>query len=100
MGLRKQNGFRSDYNLAANGGHGRVEVRKVWYSENVQWIKDCQQWQGLSSLAAVESQRTIGDKISTESQVWHQNKTTQSRLGRKISAKNTGNLDVVALDSE
>ena len=55
-----------DYNRAVNSGHGRVEVRKVWYSENVQWMKDRQQWQGLSSLVALESQRTKDGKISTE----------------------------------
>jgi predicted transposase YbfD/YdcC len=55
-----------DYNCNADGGHGRVEVRNVWYSENVQWMADRQQWQGLASLVAVESQRTIGNKISTE----------------------------------
>jgi len=60
------NGGDYDYNHTADGGHGRVEVRKVWYSENVQWMQDRQQWQGLSSLAAVESQRTIRGKISIE----------------------------------
>ena len=60
------NGGEHDYDCAVNGGHGRVEVRKVWYSENVQWMQDRQQWQGLSSLVAVETQRTIGDKISAE----------------------------------
>ena len=60
------NGGDHDYNCAVNGGHGRVEVRKVWYSENVQWMQDRQQWQGLSSLVAVEAQRTIGDKTSAE----------------------------------
>ena len=29
-------------------------------------MQDRQQWQDLSSLVAVEAQRTIGDKISTE----------------------------------
>ena len=60
------NGGDYDYNDTANGDHGRVEIRKVWYSENVQWMQDRQQWQGLSSLVAVESQRTLGDKVSSE----------------------------------
>ena len=60
------NGGDYDYDCVTNGGHGRVEIRKVWYSENVQWMQDRQQWQDLSSLVAVESQRIIGDKISTE----------------------------------
>lgn len=60
------NGGDYDYNHTTDGGHGRVEIRKVWHSENVQWMQDRQQWQDLSSLVAVESQRIIGDKISTE----------------------------------
>jgi predicted transposase YbfD/YdcC len=60
------NGGVHDSDCAADGGHGRVEVRNVWYSENVQWMQDRQQWQGLSSLVAVESQRTLGDEVSTE----------------------------------
>ncbi len=55
-----------DYGCTTDGGHGRIELRKIWYSENVQWMQDRQQWQGLSSLVAVESQRTVGDKTSTE----------------------------------
>ena len=60
------NGGDYDYDCAADDGHGRVERRKVWYSENVQWMQDRQQWQGLSSFVAVESQRTLGDKVSSE----------------------------------
>jgi predicted transposase YbfD/YdcC len=60
------NGGEDDYDHATNGGHGRIEVRKVWYSENVHWIQDRQQWPGLSSVAAVESQRTVGGKTSIE----------------------------------
>ena len=55
-----------DYNQTADGSHGRVKIRKVWYSENVQWMQDRRQWQGLSSLVAVESQRTLGGKVSSE----------------------------------
>ncbi|MGB2864703.1 MAG: ISAs1 family transposase [Sedimentisphaerales bacterium] len=55
-----------DYNHTTDGGHGRVEIRKVWYSQDIQWIQDRKDWLGLSSLIAVESQRIIGDKVSTE----------------------------------
>jgi len=40
-----------DYSCDTDAGHGRIEIK---------------QWQDLSSLVAVESQRIIGDKISTE----------------------------------
>lgn len=55
-----------DYNHTTNGGHGRVEIRKVWYSQQVQWIPDRKDWPGLSSLVAVESQRIIGDEVRNE----------------------------------
>jgi predicted transposase YbfD/YdcC len=55
-----------DYNHTTDGGHGRVEIRKVWYSQDIQWMQDRKDWFGLSSLIAVESQRIIGDKVSTE----------------------------------
>jgi len=55
-----------DYDCVTDGGHGRIERRKVWYSENVQWMQDRPQWPGLSSLIAVESQRILGDTVSTE----------------------------------
>ena len=60
------NGGDYDYNNTTDGGHGRVEIRKVWYSQDVQWMRYLESWPGLSSLVAVESQRTIGGKVSTE----------------------------------
>ena len=60
------NGGYYDYNHTTNGGHGRVEIRKVWYCQDVQWIQDLEDWPGLSSLVAVESQRMVGDEISIE----------------------------------
>ena len=59
-------GGHYDFNQSTEGDHGRVEMRKVWYSQEVQWIAERKEWSGLSSLIAVESQRIIGDKMSTE----------------------------------
>jgi predicted transposase YbfD/YdcC len=53
-------------------GHGRVEKRRVWVTDEVRWIgKELpEQWPGLASLAVVEStRRDLGDlsgKVSTE----------------------------------
>ena len=60
------NSDNDDYNCDTDGGHGRVEIRKVWYSEHVQWIHDLKEWPGLSSLVTVESQRTIGNETGSE----------------------------------
>ena len=55
-----------DHSSKTYGDHGRIETRKVWYSQEVQWMADRKQWSGLSSLIAVEAQRVQGDKTSVE----------------------------------
>jgi len=55
-----------DYSSVTNGDHGRIETRQVWYSQDVQWMADKEDWPGLSSLIAVESQRIVGDKTTAE----------------------------------
>lgn len=50
------------------GGHGRIETRSVWVSDEVKWLgKDLlEQWPGLSSLALVISTRQEKGKTSVE----------------------------------
>ena len=48
-------------------GHGRVELRRYWLTEDLSSIKDfTEKWIGLTSVGMVESQRHIGDKITIE----------------------------------
>jgi predicted transposase YbfD/YdcC len=56
----------------SNGGHGRLETRRTWVTDEVRWL--CEDllalWPGLSSVAVVESTRQdLGDlcgKVATE----------------------------------
>jgi predicted transposase YbfD/YdcC len=43
------------------GGHGRVEVRRAWVTGEVRWLGAdlLARWPGLSSVAAVECERTV-----------------------------------------
>lgn len=47
-------------------GHGRIEQRTTWLSTDVDWLRDNDQWAGLSGIAATESKRTIGGETSNE----------------------------------
>ena len=50
-----------------NKGHGRVETREVWSSQDVGWFADRGKWAGLKSLVAVEStRRFINGKVEQE----------------------------------
>lgn len=46
--------------------HGRIEVRRYWITEAIDWLDSKAQWCGLRSIGAVESERHIGEKSSVE----------------------------------
>jgi predicted transposase YbfD/YdcC len=48
--------------------HGRIEIRRCWVVEDdaIQWLEREDQWPGLKSIAAIESQRKIRGKTTTE----------------------------------
>ncbi len=46
--------------------HGRLETRRYWQSENIDWFADLTKWEGLRSVGVVEAVREIKGKISTE----------------------------------
>jgi predicted transposase YbfD/YdcC len=48
--------------------HGRIETRRYWMVEGkqIEWLPQKDDWKGLASLCAVESERRIGEKVSRE----------------------------------
>jgi len=62
------NGSQDDYDYydCTEKGHGRIETRKCWSVENIDWLKHRHDWAGLNSISAVECKRIIGQKESTE----------------------------------
>lgn len=55
-----------DYYETIEGGHGRVEVRRYWTVEGLQWLAEKNKWMGLTSVGIVESERHIEGEITTE----------------------------------
>jgi len=55
-----------DYYETVEKSHGRIETRKCWSSGDVDWLTQREDWAGLSSMAAVESTRTVNGKTSVE----------------------------------
>jgi predicted transposase YbfD/YdcC len=49
-----------------NGGHGRVEQRRIWATPEAGWFAERGKWKNLRSLARVESRRTVNGKTSVE----------------------------------
>jgi predicted transposase YbfD/YdcC len=57
-----------DTTQSTDGGHGRVETRRVWVTPEVHWLGEAaHHWPGLASVAAVECRReVIGGRSSIE----------------------------------
>jgi len=55
-------GLESSYHEETDGGHGRVEVRRVWSTSDVSWFQERHLWKGLQSLIMVERERMVEGK--------------------------------------
>lgn len=54
------------YTETVEKNHGRLETRRYWQSESIDWFADLAKWEGLRSVGVVEAIREIKGKISTE----------------------------------
>jgi predicted transposase YbfD/YdcC len=59
-------GSRHRFHEDVDAGHGRVETRRIWVSDWIEWYQGRKEWAGLSSFVCVESVREVQGKISTE----------------------------------
>ena len=55
-----------DYHETVEKGHGRVETRRCWHSEHLDWFADRPRWEGLRSVGVVESVRETKGVVQTE----------------------------------
>lgn len=56
----------SNHQQTLDKGHGRIELRRYWITEQIEWLDSKTQWRGLRSIGAVESERHVGDQVSID----------------------------------
>ncbi len=59
-------GVACSFHEEVDGGHGRVETRRIWTTEWTDWYAQRCDWTGLQSFVCVESERTIDGRTSTD----------------------------------
>ena len=59
-------GIASATAATTNGGHGRIEQRRLWVTPEVAWFAERRRWKNLRSLARVEARRTVNGQTSVE----------------------------------
>ena len=55
-----------DYFESTDKGHGRIETRKYWQTNDIAWLQDKENWKGLNTIGMVTAQRIIGEQTTTE----------------------------------
>jgi predicted transposase YbfD/YdcC len=63
---QKFKGLSGDCSSQTNKGHGRVETRTCWCTGEVHHLKGIGHWEGLASVAVVESKRILQGKTTQE----------------------------------
>lgn len=48
-----------DYNNSVDKGHGRIEEREYWITEDIDWLEGSEGWRGLKSIGMVRSKRIL-----------------------------------------
>jgi predicted transposase YbfD/YdcC len=81
-GFPEGHGSRSE---SVDGGHGRIEVRRVVASDDIGWMAEKTSWKHLRSVVMVESERMTEEKTSVERRYYMSSLAADAQaIGEKI----------------
>jgi predicted transposase YbfD/YdcC len=55
-----------DYHETTDGDHGRIEIRRHWTTDDIDWLQGKELWKNISTIGMVQRQRHVGQDISVE----------------------------------
>lgn len=58
------------FSESCDKGHGRIEIRKCFVSQDISWLKGYENWESLTSIVKVESTRIIKEKETVETRYY------------------------------
>jgi predicted transposase YbfD/YdcC len=62
--------IKHEYFETINGDHGRVEIRRHWTVDPIDWIEDKDKWKKLNMIGMVQSERHVDEEISIENRFY------------------------------
>lgn len=70
----------------ADGEHGRIEVRRYYVTDDIDWLRNKSEWKAIKSIAMVERERTVnGEETSLERSYYISSLSAEAkRIGRCI----------------
>jgi predicted transposase YbfD/YdcC len=74
-----------DFYETVEKGHGRIETRRYWHTEDIDWFEDKHLWRGLRSVGMVESIREVKGEKSVERRLYLASlETDAKRFGEAV----------------
>jgi predicted transposase YbfD/YdcC len=59
-------GIAHSYHETLDADHGRIERRRYWTVDGLDWLEDQARWKGFNLIGMVESERDPGDKVTVK----------------------------------
>ncbi len=77
---RSMKGPDIGYHREWSEGHGRDEFRRCWATSDLPWLEGREEWEGIKSVAMIEAERFIGDRLSVETRCYLGSLENDARL--------------------
>ena len=78
------------YSAKTEKGHGRVEIRRAWYTRDIGWFEDKSKWAGLAGFVMIETTRIVGGKRSKDTRCYLTSLRADARTMRRIARRHWG----------
>lgn len=82
--------IKADYFETIDGEHGRIEIRKHWITDEIDWLENAEKWRGLTSIGMIESTRIIKEKETKEVRYYIMSIKPAARLFSKAARNHWG----------
>jgi len=85
MILEKFAGVEHVYHESTEGGHGRIDTRKVWATDQTDWLDRREQWPKLTSVIVVEATRRLLGENKVETHRRHYISSLPCQSGQRFA---------------
>jgi predicted transposase YbfD/YdcC len=85
MILEKFAGVEHVYHETTDGGHGRIDTRRVWATDQIRWLGRRGEWKNLKSVIVVESIRRLLGKNQVQKSRRYYISSLPSQSGERLA---------------
>lgn len=78
-------GLEHSFEQTIDKGHGRIEIRRCWTMEQVEFLVDAEKWRQFTSIGMIQAERRIQGKVERETRYYISSLSSDAaRLSRSV----------------